>query len=67
MSILDLVVRSSLLLAIGALAVALSRRGASAQRHYIWTLTLAGLVALPLLAKALPPLRIMPDVGRGAW
>ncbi|HST36058.1 MAG TPA: M56 family metallopeptidase [Allosphingosinicella sp.] len=56
--IVDLLLRSSLLLAIVWLAAAGVRRagGSAAMRHMIWLLGLGALLLLPLLTAVLPPL-----------
>ncbi|HEY2028399.1 MAG TPA: M56 family metallopeptidase [Myxococcales bacterium] len=55
---LDLLWKSSLLLAAGALAAVLARRTSAATRHLIWTAALFGALALPLASALLPPLRV---------
>jgi len=49
-----LVVRASLVLAAALAAAPLMRRAAPAARHRYWTLTLAAVLSLPLLAAAIP-------------
>ncbi|MYA09457.1 MAG: M56 family metallopeptidase [Holophagales bacterium] len=52
--LVELAVRATLVL-LGALALQwLTRKGAAATRHHLWTLTFALLLALPLLALAAP-------------
>jgi beta-lactamase regulating signal transducer with metallopeptidase domain len=62
----DLLVRSSLLILLAALAVfLLRRRGASAaMRHLVWLSAIAALLLMPLLGALLPalPLPILPEV-----
>ncbi len=52
--VLDLALKASVLLVLAVVAIVLDRRAAAAHRHFVWTLTLAGLLALPLLVLALP-------------
>jgi len=53
------VVKATLVLSAAALAVfALSRRAPAAARHLVWTLAVCALLALPLLALALPGWRL---------
>jgi len=62
----EFAVRVVLLGALGAVvAWTLRRRGADVQ-HAIWLLVLAGMLALPLVIAALPPLRIPPPDSVGA-
>ncbi len=51
---LDVAIKASLLLLLAAATVAVARRAAAAERHFVWTLALAGLLILPVLAVALP-------------
>jgi hypothetical protein len=64
--VLDLLIRSSLLLALVWLAAAGVRKagGSAAMRHMIWVVGLAGLLLFPLLSALMPPLPlpILPDV-----
>ena len=53
--VLDIIVRSSALLAAAALAdLALRRRASSATRHLVWTLAISSLLALPIASYLLP-------------
>ncbi len=67
MSIVDVVLKSSVLLLLGALAANFfARRSAAAHRHFIWTLLMTGLLALPALSALLPwRLPILPAVPSG--
>ena len=62
----DLLVRSSLLLAMVWIAAALVRRagGSAAMRHMVWLLGLGALILFPLLSALVPPLPlpVLPDV-----
>ena len=60
MALLDLLLKSSLLLALGALVVYLRQRGAAAHRHFVWTLVMTGLLALPVLINVVPRLPVLP-------
>lgn len=50
----DALIKSTLLLAAGALAALALRRATAAARHLVWTLALLGSMVLPLLSLALP-------------
>jgi beta-lactamase regulating signal transducer with metallopeptidase domain len=55
MTIVEILLKASLLIGLAALAQALlTRRTSAAVRHLIWTFAIAGLLLLPLLAAALP-------------
>ena len=58
--LLDSAIKGAALLAAAGLAVALMRRTSAAARQAVWVLALAGLLALPLLAGALPSLQVLP-------
>src|SRR5512144_2349179 len=60
MALLDLLLKSSLLLALGALVVYLRQRGAAAHRHFVWTLVMTGLLVLPVLINVVPRLPVLP-------
>ena len=66
MTLLDLLLRSSLLLALATALVALRRRDAAAHRHLIWMLALAGLIALPAMKAVVPPIRVLPAIAAPA-
>jgi hypothetical protein len=53
-----LLVKATMLLAATLLAARLLRRAPAATRHRLWTLAFAAVLALPVLAMALPPLRV---------
>ncbi len=63
-------IRGALVLALGAAAAIALRRGSAAVRHLVWSLALAGSVAVPVLAAFVPSYRLrVPaawSVGRGA-
>ncbi|HEX2202927.1 MAG TPA: hypothetical protein VHG91_06505, partial [Longimicrobium sp.] len=50
--------KATLLLAGAAGAALLLRRASASARHLVWTLSIAALLALPLLALALPAWRV---------
>jgi HEAT repeat protein/beta-lactamase regulating signal transducer with metallopeptidase domain len=50
----DIVVKASLMFAAAGAATFVLRRSSAALRHMIWTLTLAGVLLLPVLSIALP-------------
>ena len=58
-----LAAKSLLVLAVGFAGSALLRRSAAAARHRWWSLTLLGLLLLPLAQVALPtlPVRVLPS------
>ena len=65
--VLDVALKGSVLVALAATGTLLSRRSGAAQRHFVWALALAGLVALPLLSLALPwRLPVMPFLAAAA-
>ncbi len=57
----DASVKSLLALGLVALAMPLLRRGSAAMRHFVWALSLVGLLALPALSAALPGWRVLPN------
>ncbi len=60
----DAALKSALLLAVAALAAALLHRRSAALRHRVWTLALAGALALPLFAVLLPAWHVpLPALG----
>ena len=55
MSLLEILIKATALLAIAAIANRLlARRASASARHGLWTLAIAGLLALPLASLALP-------------
>jgi beta-lactamase regulating signal transducer with metallopeptidase domain len=64
---LDIVVKSSALLAAAGLVDAvLRRRGSAAARCLVWSITIAGLLALPIASYALPRWDVRIPVARAA-
>jgi len=62
--LIDVTVKSVVLVSLAAGGCAIARRSTAAHRHYLWALTLVGLLALPLLAAGLPwRLPVMPAIG----
>ena len=63
--LVDLLVRSSLLLVMVWMAAAAVRKagGSAAMRHMVWLLGLGALILFPLLSALMPPLRlpVLPD------
>lgn len=57
-TVLDLVVRVSLLFAAAAVLSVLLRRSAAAARHLVWTLAIAGSLALPVVTFVTPRLDV---------
>src|SRR5262249_20943608 len=64
MALGELALRALLLGAIGAMAAFLARRRGAELQHAIWSVVLAGMLALPILTATLPriPLRSTPIV-----
>jgi TonB family protein len=56
--ILAYALKSTVILAVAMLAALLLRRRSAAARHLVWTAAAAALVALPLLTRTLPALRV---------
>lgn len=56
--VIPILVKSSLIMAVTALAALVSRRGSAARRHMIWAVSIAALLALPVLSLTLPSLNI---------
>src|SRR5688572_23916337 len=55
MTIVEILVKASLLLTVGALAhVLLARRTSAAARHLLWTFAIIGLLLLPVLSMVVP-------------
>jgi beta-lactamase regulating signal transducer with metallopeptidase domain len=54
----QLALKATLLLLAAAVAAALLRRSSAAVRHMVWCIALAGVLALPVLALALPAWRV---------
>lgn len=59
--LLDLALKSALLLSAAALVCALARRAPAAYRHFVWTLAIFGVLALPLLAAGPWRLPLLPQ------
>src|SRR5690349_14122734 len=57
-TILDAALKGTLLLILACLAAWLVRRASAALVHRLWSLTLLGLLLLPLLSLALPAWRL---------
>ncbi|MFA9480003.1 M56 family metallopeptidase [Phycisphaerales bacterium AB-hyl4] len=64
---LDLALKSSLILGLAWLITLLMRRGSAAGRHLVWTLAVASVLALPVLAYLLPGLAILPAAPTLTW
>ncbi|HEX3356389.1 MAG TPA: M56 family metallopeptidase [Tepidisphaeraceae bacterium] len=61
--LLNISVRSMVLLGLVSLAVVSMRRASAAKRHWVWLMGFVGLLLLPLLSAALPGWRILPHFG----
>ena len=59
-----LLLKATLLLSATLLAARLLRRAPAASRHWLWTVAFAAVLALPLLAVALPALYVPMPTGR---
>ncbi|MHB9023374.1 MAG: M56 family metallopeptidase [Armatimonadota bacterium] len=57
--LLDMLVKSAVLLALVGVASLLCWRASAAQRHLLWTLALAGVLLLPVLSVVLPAWRVV--------
>lgn len=57
----DMALKGALLLALAGLTTAALWRASAALRHMIWSLTMVGLIALPLLSALLPQWRVLPQ------
>ena len=57
----DVALKGAVLLALAGLATAALWRASAAVRHLVWSLTMAGLLALPLLSALLPQWRVLPQ------
>ena len=62
----SVLLRGVVLLALAAASTLLLRRAPAALRHHVWMLAMAGLLALPLLAGALPDWRMPLPAGVSA-
>ena len=54
LTILDIVIKATLVLAIAAAAAAMLRQASASMRHLVWTLGLLGALSAPLLSFAVP-------------
>ena len=54
LTILDIVVKASVILSMAALVAAALRRASASTRHFVWTLGMLGALAAPLLSATLP-------------
>ena len=57
-ALLAIVLKGSILMIAAAAAIALMYRASAATRHFVWTLSVAGLLLLPVFAASLPRLEI---------
>jgi beta-lactamase regulating signal transducer with metallopeptidase domain len=65
--LLDVLVKSSALMAAAAVVnTVLRRRGSAATRALVWSLTIAALLVLPIASSALPPWSVRIPVARAA-
>ena len=60
-TLLDVALKGAVLLALAGLATAALWRASAAMRHLVWSLTMAGLLALPVLSAFLPQWRVLPQ------
>jgi hypothetical protein len=56
----DMALKGALLLALAGLATAALWRASAALRHLVWSLAMAGLLALPVMSALLPQWRVLP-------
>lgn len=54
LTIIDIVVKASVILSMAALVAAALRRASASTRHFVWTLGMLGALAAPLLSATLP-------------
>jgi hypothetical protein len=59
--LLDVALKGAVLLALAGLATAALWRASAAMRHLVWSLTMVGLLALPILSVFLPQWRVLPQ------
>ena len=59
--LLDAAMKGTVLLAVAGLAVTAMRKASAAARQMVWVLALAGMLALPLLSRALPSWQVLPN------
>jgi bla regulator protein blaR1 len=57
-ALIALVLKGSILMIAAAAAIALMYRASAATRHFVWTLSVVGLLLLPVFAASLPQLEI---------
>ncbi len=62
----DVALRATVILAAALIATIALRRAPAATRHLVWTLALAGVLALPAMRAALPRWEVLPGVERSA-
>jgi beta-lactamase regulating signal transducer with metallopeptidase domain len=60
-TLVDVALKGAVLLALAGLATAALWRASAAMRHLVWSLTMAGLLALPVLSALLPQWRVLPQ------
>lgn len=58
-ALLDILLKSTVLLALAALAALACRRASAAQRHLVWMLAVIGVLLLPVLATVLPAWHVL--------
>ena len=64
MSVIDLAIRASVVLAAALIATRLLNRAAASTRHLVWTLAVAGVLVLPVARAAIPEWRVLPAADR---
>ena len=58
--LLDAALKATAILIVAAIAAAAMRRSSAAARHLVWTMAVAGVLALPAMSVLLPGLAILP-------
>ncbi|MFA9480006.1 M56 family metallopeptidase [Phycisphaerales bacterium AB-hyl4] len=60
--LLDVAIKSTVILLLAAIVTALMRRHSAAARHTVWTAAIAAVLGLPVLAYLLPGLAVLPTL-----
>src|SRR5688572_10771908 len=63
MPLIDMAVRTSMILLLALGATFAMRHAAAATRHLVWTLAVAGALTLPVFTAVMPAWRVLPGIG----